>query len=204
MTITRKLCLFAAGASLAIGGTAPAHAQASEPFLGQLMTFAGNFCPRGWAAANGALLSISANSALFSLLGTQYGGDGRATFALPDLRGRVVIGPGHGPGLSPRRIGERGGAEAVALTEQQMPAHTHTATLRGADQPSTEDNPANAYLADFPDEQTIYGTGPANVNMGTGSVVVGNAGGSGTHQNMQPFQAITVCIALQGIFPSRS
>ena len=204
MTIPRKLCLFAAFASLAVGGTAPAHAQANEPFLGQLMTFAGNFCPRGWTAANGALLPISSNSALFSVLGTEFGGDGTTTFALPDLRGRVVIGTGRGPGLSLRQIGATGGMEYVTLVEQEIPSHTHAAALRGADQPATEDNPTNAYLADFPDEQSIYGTGPANVNMGAGSVVVGNAGGSQPHPNMQPFQAITVCIALQGIFPSRS
>lgn len=203
MTIARNLCFLAASASLALAGASPARAQASDPLIGQLMTFAGDFCPRNWTKAEGQLLAISQYQALFSILGTNFGGDGQTTFALPDLRGRVVIAPGYGPGLSPRQTGERGGMETVVLTLPEMPNHTHSAMLRAADQPASEDNPTGHYLADFPDAQSIYGTGPANAIMGNGSIVLSTSGGSQPHPNMQPFLTITTCIALRGIFPTR-
>jgi microcystin-dependent protein len=114
---------------IALVGVYPSRS-AVEPFIAEIMMFAGNFAPRGWALCDGQLLSVSSNAALFSLLGTTYGGDGRTTFALPDLRGRTAIHPGSGPGLSTRRLGERGGSETTTLSISQMPAHNHTITYQ--------------------------------------------------------------------------
>lgn len=179
-----------------------------EPFLGQIMMVGFNFAPRGWAFCNGQLLSIASYSALFSLLGTQYGGDGRTTFGLPDLRGRCAVGMGRGPGLSDRRIGEVIGQEAVTLTPNEMPAHTHQLLANNTD--GNTNDPANNTLAK--ESVTIersapafpvngYNSGAANVGMGAS---IGNAGGNLAHNNMQPSLAMNYIIALQGIFPSRS
>jgi microcystin-dependent protein len=170
-----------------------------EPFLGELMLTGYNFCPQGWASASGQLLSISQNTALFSLLGTQFGGNGVTTFALPDLRGRAPIGEGQGPGLSPRVIGEQGGAETVTLLQSQMPIHNHAAgasTLAGNSVTPTNALPAKKFRTQ------LYRTG-SSADTTLAPDAIGLAGGSQPHSNMPPFTAMTWCIATQGIYPSR-
>jgi microcystin-dependent protein len=166
----------------------------AEPFLGQLLIFAGNFAPQGWAMCNGQLLSIQQNSALFSLLGTTYGGDGVTTFALPDLRGRVPLHFGGGPGLSNYVLGERAGNESVQLLTAQMPAHTHSQPATGAGE--TTNRPNNA----VPAEGGIYGT----TSDSSALAATTSAGGNQSHENRQPYLVLNYIIALQGIFPSRS
>lgn len=172
----------------------------SEPFIAEIRIFAGNFAPRGWAFCNGQLLPVSQNTALFSLIGTTYGGDGRTTTALPNLEGRVPMHPGRGPGLTSRRLGQRGGAEMITLTEAQMPNHNHT--LLGSENSANQRNP---------DKHTpAFGSGRgANLYNDTTSSTgtfrnLTNTGGSQAHNNLQPFLAITFIIALVGLYPSRS
>lgn len=174
----------------------------SEPFLGQIMIVGFNFPPRGWAFCEGQVLPISQNQSLFSLLGTTYGGDGRTTFVLPDLRGRVPISPGQGPGLSNYRWGDNGGAEAVALTAGQIPSHNHSAPNRCNTNDGETDEPNGNFMAKAGGGETIYASS-ANADMG-GGAVTGNAGGGQQHNNIQPYLSIYFCIALQGIFPSRN
>lgn len=170
----------------------------SEPFIGEIRIVGWNFAARGWAHCNGQLLAISQNSALFSLLGTTYGGDGRTTFGLPDLRSRVAIHPGRGPGLSDYRWGQRGGAESVTLTQAQMPNHTHT--LRAHSEEGEETNPTNNRLAGA--AATMYAGEAADVSMNADSVT--SSGGGQPHTNVQPYLGVYHIIALQGLFPSRS
>ena len=181
--------------------------QASEPFIAEIKMFAGNFAPRGYAFCDGAILPISQNQALFSLLGTTYGGDGRTTFALPDLRGRTAIHPGTGPGLSAYRLGQAGGAEQVTLTVNQMPSHNHSvsATLRGTNTAGDSSVPGGNTLASK-SRTDIYQTAAPDVDMQAGSVAVSqaNAGGGQAHENRMPYLAINHIIALQGIYPSRN
>jgi microcystin-dependent protein len=176
----------------------------SEPFIGQVMMFAGNFAPRGWAFCQGQLLSIAQNTALFSILGTTYGGNGQTTFALPDLRGRYPMQPGQGPGLSPRTLGEQGGSETVTLISTQMPAHTHshTAFAEAGDSISPQGNfNAGLTLSGSGTQESLYASS-ANTTMNPASI--GVAGGSQPHNNMPPFLCINFIIALEGIFPSRN
>lgn len=171
----------------------------AEPLLGSIMLFAGNFAPRGWAFCNGQLLPISSNSALFSLLGTQYGGDGRTTFALPDLRGRAPVSPGQGPGLRSYQVGTVAGSETTTLTTVNLPSHSHT--LRGSAAPGTSNTPDGNVPAVNRDGILHYDS-DASVNMSSGSI--SNTGGGQPFNNISPVLAIHYCIALQGIFPSRS
>lgn len=175
----------------------------SEPFIAEIRIFAGNFAPRGWAFCNGQLLPISQNTALFSLLGTTYGGDGRTTMALPDLQGRAPMHPGQGPGLTARQLGEIGGAETVTLNETQIPAHAHA--LRASNAAADEEGTTTA-ADNVPGEpelaNQLYGAA-SNLQTMSGSMVP-EEGGSQPHNNMQPFLAISFIIALVGIFPSRS
>jgi microcystin-dependent protein len=171
----------------------------SEPFIGQIKMFGGNFAPRGYALCDGQLLAITSNSALFSIFGTTYGGDGRTTFGLPDLRGRVPLSSGTGPGLSPRSLGSRAGAETVALTSATNPAHSHTPTARAQASGADSTTPTNASLAVTP----AYSTLGANADMGTSSATVANSGSSQTHNNVQPFGVVNYIVALIGVFPSR-
>jgi microcystin-dependent protein len=177
---------------------APAWAQ-SEPFIGQLALVPYNFAPRGWAFCNGQLLPINQNQALFSLLGTTFGGDGVTTFALPDLRGRVPISSGQGPGLSNYTLGEMGGLEVVTLTLAQIPAHTHAAlcdtAVGSADRPAADLPARNA--AGVPQ----YGQS-ANGVMSTQAI--GSAGGGQPHENRQPFLTLNWIIALEGVFPTQN
>ena len=174
----------------------------SEPFIGQVTMFAGNFAPRGWALCDGQLLAISSNQALFSILGTTYGGDGRTTFALPGLRGRTPIHQGSGPGLPPYALGQKGGAESVVLTTNELPQHTHTiGNLRAAASPADASVPTGNSLGMAP----AYNSGSPSVDMHAGSVgPFGNTGGNVAHPNMPPYLAINYIIALIGLFPSRS
>jgi microcystin-dependent protein len=172
-----------------------------EPFIGEIKLFAGNFAPRGWAFCDGQLLPISQWQALFSILGTMYGGDGRTTFALPDLRGRAPIHPGNGPGLSNYQVGEKGGVEQVTLTTNQMPTHTHSlnANTNTGDHP----DPAGASLADTKGRDRDYlKSGEVNTSMSAQSI--GNTGGGQPHENRPPYLAVNYIIALEGIYPSRS
>lgn len=171
----------------------------SEPFVAEIRIFAGNFAPRGWAFCNGQLLPVSQNTALFSLIGTTYGGDGRTTTALPNLQGRAPMHPGRGPGLTDRRLGQRGGVESVTLSEAQMPNHTHTA--QGSVRTGNQDDPANQYPA-IGVGGTLWGS--ANNLQSMASQALPNTGGSQAHNNMQPFLTINFIIALVGLYPSRS
>ena len=166
----------------------------SEPFIAQIVMFAGNFAPRGWAFCDGQLLPIAQNQALFSLLGTTYGGDGRTTFGLPDLRGRLPMHPGSGPGLTNRRLGEKGGAETVTLTQAQIPVHSHK--QRAGKKADSADPGGRVCAATSGNSYS----GTADSDMGDTSSI----GGSQAHTNVQPFQCVNFIIALQGIFPSRS
>lgn len=176
----------------------------SEPYLGQIQMFAGNFAPRGWALCNGQLLSIGQNSALFAILGFTYGGDGQTLFALPNLQGRFPTHFGQGPGLTSRTLGEVSGAESVTLTQSQMPTHSHP--LRASSSDATASTPADGFNAVTVDPNTLnplnsYGT---TANATLNATAAGIAGGSQPHENMPPYLCLTFIIALEGIFPSRN
>ncbi len=179
----------------------------AEPFIGQIMVVGFNFAPRGWATCDGQLLPISQNSALFSLLGTTYGGDGRTTFALPELRGRSPIGVGNGPGLSPVSWGEKSGQENVTIGINNMPSHNHSGPGQLSFQANADGGlnsdpnnrylgPANIYTNDAGDLVNLHST---NANITTA-----NNGGGQQMNNMQPYLGMYHCIALTGIFPSRN
>jgi microcystin-dependent protein len=173
----------------------------SEPFIGQIMMFGGNFAPRGWALCNGQLLSIAQNTALFSILGTTYGGNGQTTFALPNLQGRLAMHPGNGPGLTPRTLGETAGSETVTLVNNQMPAHNHL--LACTSNPASQTQPEGHILgAESASATQVYSSEQPNQNMNPMSISA--SGGSQPHDNMPPFQCVNYIIALEGIFPSRN
>ena len=168
----------------------------SEPFLGELKLVSFNFAPKGWTQCNGQLLPISQNQALFSLLGTMYGGNGAQTFALPDLRSRIPIG--FGPNVTQ---GERGGEEFHTVTMQELPAHTHGPVVAAADNADVI-KPGNHFFGATTGNLTVYAS-PSNLApMNAG--VVSSIGGSQPHENRQPFLVLNWIIALQGIFPSRN
>tara|TARA_R110001632_G_scaffold107700_1_gene217385 strand:- start:322 stop:924 length:603 start_codon:yes stop_codon:yes gene_type:complete len=199
-----------------------------NPFIGQIMLFAGNFAPRTWAFCDGALLAISSNTALFSILGTTYGGDGRTTFGLPDLRGRVPVGPRRGPGLSTYDLGERGGAETAAVALAQLPSHSHTPMNNaGAEQhvthstaPATNEIPAVGDVRAVANFTEAGGFGATNVKSfgeltganaisgqtlaADAGLTINNTGSTQAHYNLQPFEAVNYIIAMFGTYPSRS
>lgn len=170
----------------------------ADPFVAEIRIFPFNFAPKGWAFCDGQLLPLSQNTALFSLLGTTYGGNGKSNFALPNLQGSVALHYGQGPGLSLRDLGETGGSATVTLLESEIPAHTHNVS---ADNDfGTTNNPANAYLAQ-PATGNVYGTAD---NLGSPAPPsVSFVGGGFPHNNMQPYLVLNFCIALQGVFPPR-
>jgi microcystin-dependent protein len=170
-----------------------------EPFIGQIMPVGFNFAPRGWAFCDGQLLAISQNQALFSLLGTVFGGDGRTTFSLPGLRGRSIVHPGQGAGLDNIRQGQKGGASTITLQTAHMPAHAHTGSMKLGGSP--EEAGAGHFIGA---NQAIYtedaGTGAINA----GAVTTNNTGGNQAFSSRNPYLGIYVCIALVGVFPSRN
>ncbi len=199
--VIRGLSLLAISASMAapLLSSAPARASA-DPLLGELMLVGFNFCPRGWAEAGGQLLSISQNTALFSLFGTIYGGDGRTTFALPDLRGRAPIHVGQGPGLATYTQGEKGGSESFTLTINQMPPHNHNVKAQGA--PATKYGPNSDFLAVPEPLAKIYGEGPGDKTMDPAMIT--NTGGGQPVSKRSPYLVMRWCVALQGVYPSRN
>lgn len=174
----------------------------SEPFVAEIRIFAGNFAPRGWAFCDGQLLPVSQNTALFSLIGTTYGGDGRSTTALPNLKGRAPMHPGRGPGLTDRRLGERGGVETVTLSEAQMPNHNHTLRASG-ENGEVGSLTANVVLARSRGGD-LYQTNTSANLVPMASDTLPSTGGSQAHNNLQPFLTMNFIIALVGLYPSRS
>ena len=184
---------------LAIGTYAlPKSADAQEAFIGEIKLFAGNFAPRDWAFCNGQLLQISQNAALFSILGTTYGGDGITTFALPDLRGRVPLHPGSGPGLSSYLLGQKGGQENVTLNTAQMPKHNHD--LIASSRNATSRRPKGRLLSKS--NKKIYLRSGPNVMMDMAAI--SEVGEDQPHENMQPYLGLNYIIALVGVYPSRN
>ena len=170
----------------------------SDPFLAEVKVFAGNFAPVGWAICNGQLLPISQNTALFSLLGTTYGGNGQTTFALPNLQGRMPIGAGQGPGLSNRQLGEAGGEAAVTLIAAEMPQHSHA--LNGTST-ATTGTPGSGVVLAATTGAKVY---RAATNLTTMAAPLGATGAGQPHENRQPNLGVLFIIAMQGIFPSRN
>jgi microcystin-dependent protein len=179
----------------------------SEPFIGEIRIFGFAYPPKGWALCAGQTLSISQNTALFSLLGTTYGGNGQTTFQLPDLQGRVVLSSGQGPGLTNRNLGERAGAASVSLTIQQIPSHSHAANctnLPGSLTGNPLGTPVNqVWAADGGGVTQEYAPPPASLQS-MDPRAIGNAGNGQAHENLSPYLVINYSIALQGIFPSRN
>jgi microcystin-dependent protein len=168
----------------------------SEPFIAEIRIFAGNFAPRGWSFCDGQLLPVAQNTALFSLIGTTYGGDGRTTTGLPDLQGRAAMHPGRGPGLTSYRLGQKVGSETAAA---ELPAHSHGG--QGTNAAAQQSNPSGLGLARAPDEDA-YATPGTVVAMAAPAVA--ESGSAAAHDNMQPYLALNFIIALTGVFPSRS
>lgn len=175
-----------------------------DPYVGEIRIFAGNYPPSGWALCNGDILPIQRYSILFSVIGAQYGGDGRTTFALPNLMGQAPMGTGQGPGLTPRTIGDQVGERTVTLTSDQMPMHIHVP--QAVNQPGAVSDPTNQYWAETaasgrpPAQLSLYGPQP-NVQMLPTALSV--QGGSQPHNNMQPFLAMNFIIALEGVYPPK-
>jgi microcystin-dependent protein len=171
----------------------------SQPFIGEIRMFGGNFAPQGWAMCQGQLQDISQNEALFNLIGTTYGGDGMSTFALPDLQGRAPVHQGQGPGITQNYvIGEKGGVESVTLTTNQMPIHNHA--LQASKDPAQQIVAQNAVLA-TPVSLSAYFAAPPDAALNANTVI--GTGGSQPHENMQPFLVVSFIISLIGIFPSQ-
>jgi len=171
----------------------------SEAFIGEIRMFAGNFAPRGWATCDGQLLSVSQNDALFSLLGTQYGGDGRTTFGLPDFRGRIPLHYGQGPGLTSRPIGHKAGSETHTLSANEVASHNHA--LMASSNPAADTNPAGKVTATS--TGNLYGS---NVSVPMASDAIGPSGNASpaAHSNLMPTLCVTFIIALFGVYPSRN
>ena len=198
-----KIALAGAASALALAHAPAAQAQV-DPFIAQTVAFPYTFCPRGWAPANGQLLAINQYQALFSLVGTTYGGDGRTTFGLPDLRGRTPIGVGTGPGLPTQAWGAKSGSTSFTLTTANMPSHSHTGLMRASNQAGDSVNPAGKALAVDHTGNMLYHTAGATTDMGAGLLKIDNAGGNRPVNKTSPRLAMRWCIALVGIFPSRN
>lgn len=179
----------------------------ADPFLGEIKMVAFDFPPRFWASCGGQVLSIAQNSALFSLLGTQFGGNGQTTFALPDLRGRMPVHTGQGPGLTNRTMGANGGSENVTLTVAQIPAHTHSlspgGTLPTVEATGNATTPNGNRPARANDGESNYSTAAADGSIALAGSTA-SVGGSQPHDNLPPFLTVNFVIALAGIFPSRN
>jgi microcystin-dependent protein len=173
----------------------------AEPFLGQISIFPYNFAPRNWAFCQGQILSIAQNTALFSLLGTTYGGNGQTTFALPDLRSRVANSQGSGPGLSPYVLGQQGGSETETLTVPTMPGHNHTLAITVNSSEGGTNSPAGGYAGKI--DPGIYAATTDNSHLGA-QPPTGLTGGNQPFSDIEPYLGLNFCISLQGIFPSRN
>ncbi|WP_462158964.1 phage tail protein [Pseudoalteromonas sp. GB56] len=178
----------------------------SEPFIAEIRMFACNFAPRSWAFCSGQLLPISSNTALFSLIGTTYGGDGRTTMALPNLVDRVPMNYGRGPGLTPRSLGDRIGSESVTLTAAELPPHDHI--LSGVAESGNSAQPSEAHFmgqdATSTAEVIAFTSSEISTNAQLSDQAVANSGANQAHENRQPSLGVNFCIALQGVYPSRS
>lgn len=184
--------------------SAPSSQAGPEPYIGEIIWVGFSFCPQGFIESNGQLLAISSNTALFSLLGTQYGGNGTTNFALPDLRGRSPVHVGQGTGLSNITQGQQGGNETVALNINQMPAHSHAAILHGTTTNGNVDSPAGALQANASRTGIYNNTAAANADMSVSSITVANTGNNQPVGIRSPFLGIRACIALTGVFPPRN
>ncbi|MHA3773187.1 phage tail protein [Verrucomicrobiota bacterium sgz303538] len=173
----------------------------SDPFVAEIRIFPFNFPPKGWAFCNGQILPLSQNTALFSLLGTVYGGDGKSNFALPNILDNAVMQPGQGPGLSQRFLGETGGTETVTLLESEIPAHTHA--LQASRRVGDAGTPSTALLPAATQSANIYAA-PGGATNAMAFQSLAPAGGSLPHNNMQPYLTLNYCIALQGVYPPRT
>ncbi|ESY66754.1 tail fiber protein [Mesorhizobium sp. M0051] len=171
----------------------------ADPFVAEIRIFPFNFAPKGWAWCDGQLLPLSQNTALFSLLGTTYGGNGKSNFALPDLQGRAPMHPGQGPGLSLHDLGETGGSETTTLLESEMPSHSHT--MLGSEDDGSFKTPQGNFLA--AGNQMYLGSNPA-VNAQLAPEALAPAGGDQPHNNLMPYLTFYFCIALEGVFPPRT
>jgi microcystin-dependent protein len=171
-----------------------------DPFVAEIRIFPFNFAPKGWAFCDGQILPLSQNTALFSLLGTTYGGDGKSNFALPNMQGNAPMHPGQGPGLSLHDLGETGGSETVSLLESEIPSHSHALSASNSD--GTDQAPAGEQLAGGVGGIALYGT-PGALTALSGNALA-PAGGDQPHNNMQPYLTLNFCIALQGVYPPRS
>jgi microcystin-dependent protein len=175
----------------------------ADPFVAEIRIFPFNFAPKGWAFCDGQLLPLSQNTALFALLGTTYGGNGKSTFALPDLQGRAPMHPGQGPGLSLHDLGETGGSETVMLLESEIPVHAHTIMTAGNPPPANAGTPDPSVALARSSGTTAYQAAPFS-NLGAmDPSVISPTGGDQPHNNMMPYLTFNFCIALQGVFPPR-
>jgi microcystin-dependent protein len=172
----------------------------ANPFIAEIRIFPFNFPPKGWAFCDGQVMSISQNTALFSLLGTTYGGDGKSNFALPDMQGNAPMHPGQGPGLSLHDLGETGGSDTVTLLESEMPSHSHG--LTASNQFGTDQSPVNELFAVGVGGIKLYAAPASTVQLA--DVMVTPAGGDQPHNNLMPYLTLNFCIALQGVFPPRT
>ena len=182
----------------------PPSIMAQDPMIGEIRMFAGNFAPRGWAFCDGQLLAISSNAALFSILGTTYGGDGRTTFGLPDLRGRFPMHEGSGPGLTYRPLGQKTGTESVSLASQHMPAHTHEAIVHAFSSEGDSSTPTGNIMAKSGMGYPDYSGSNPDTTLKSNTVEILSSGGSQPHNNMPPFQTVNFIIAVQGYYPPRN
>jgi microcystin-dependent protein len=212
----KSMCALLSASALVMAVGLSQSVQASEPFIAEIKMFGGNFAPRGYALCEGQLLSINTNQSLFSVLGTTYGGDGRTTFGLPDLRGRSPVGEGQGPGLSDIDLGQKGGSETNTITVNNMPSHTHaatttaTATLKGTNAAGNSSLPGGHILASKRRTNIYSDAAVPDVDMNAASVDVAvtvtnvDTGDGSAINNRSPFQAVNFIIALEGLFPSRN
>ncbi|MDR3406768.1 MAG: tail fiber protein [Chthoniobacter sp.] len=173
-----------------------------DPFVAEIRIFPFNFAPVGWAFCDGQILPLSQNTALFSLLGTTYGGDGKSNFALPDMQGNAPMHPGQGPGLSLHDLGETGGSDTVLLLDSEMPSHTHTVQARGTPPPAASPAPSSAEGFGRSNGGSAYV--PAAHMGAMNSNTIAPAGGNQPHNNLMPYLTLNFCIALQGVYPPRT